>query len=99
MPGGVIVERTDAGSLDSVADSLREPATPLGMTVLRLVFVLRAFPSPTLPQRTRKSGAPYFAGGLDLHLERVATFHSQVSSKAMIWELERVPSFSAKSTL
>src|ERR1700674_577055 len=34
MPGGVIVERTDAGSFDSVADSLREPATALGMTVL-----------------------------------------------------------------
>ena len=32
MPGGVIVERTDAGSLDSVAASLREPATALGMT-------------------------------------------------------------------
>jgi hypothetical protein len=25
--------RSDAGSLDSVADSLREPATALGMTV------------------------------------------------------------------
>ena len=36
-PGGVIVLRADAGSLDSVADSLREPAPPLGMTMLEWV--------------------------------------------------------------
>jgi len=121
MPGGVIVERTDAGSLDSVADSLRDADAPLRMTMYglgqrtgrwpRLSRSLRkwggsvitqderAFSPPTLPHRTRKNGAPCFVCDLDLHLERTSTFHSQVSSKAMIWELERVPSFSAKSTL
>jgi hypothetical protein len=34
MPGGVIGARADAGSLDSVAASLREAVTPLGMTIL-----------------------------------------------------------------
>ena len=45
--------------------------------------------SETLPPRSTISSKAASA----------SMFHSQVSSKAMIWELERVPSFSAKRTL
>jgi hypothetical protein len=34
MPGSILVLRRNTGSLDSVADSLREAATALGMTEL-----------------------------------------------------------------
>ena len=49
-------------------DSLREPATALGITVYGWFFVLRAFSPPTLPHRTRKSGAPSFVYDLDFYL-------------------------------
>jgi len=34
MPGDVLVALANSGSLDSVADSLRDSATALGMTLL-----------------------------------------------------------------